>query len=278
MVKIAVWSDLHLEFQNTAPEFKNPGADVLILSGDVCVAEHLRRNPSAKKGDTFQKGSYGPNAVLFREFFKHVSNQFAHVVYVMGNHEHYYGRWDRTESILRNELAQYNNISLLEQQKLVIDNVVFLGTSLWTDLYNGNPLAIMQVKGSMNDYKHITEQRNGVYHKLSPLSTMYKHNESIQWLKTELAADNRTTVVVGHHAPSWRSIHESYANQQMTNSAYASSLENMILDYPHIAMWTHGHVHNCFDYMIGDTRILCNPHGYPGQNSEFDPTCMVELT
>jgi hypothetical protein len=29
-------------------------------------------------------------------------------------------------------------------------------------------------------------------------------------------------------------------------------------------------MHNNFDYLVGDTRVMCNPKGYPGENSEFD--------
>jgi hypothetical protein len=107
---------------------------------------------------------------------------------------------------------------------------------------------------------------------------MYKHAETVHWLKTELSADNRKTVVVGHHAPSWKSIHPKYANQQMTNSAYASNLEDVMLDNPHVALWTHGHVHHCWDYMIGDTRVICNPHGYPNENPDFDPNLLIDLS
>jgi hypothetical protein len=40
-----------------------------------------------------------------------------------------------------------------------------------------------------------------------------------------------------------------------------------------------GHVHNCFDYMIGDTRVVCNPRGYVGEKTcgDFDPNFIMEL-
>jgi hypothetical protein len=34
------------------------------------------------------------------------------------------------------------------------------------------------------------------------------------------------------------------------------------MDRPQIKLWTHGHTHELFDYMIGDTRVVCNPRGY----------------
>ena len=46
------------------------------------------------------------------------------------------------------------------------------------------------------------------------------------------------------------------------NGAYSSDLSEFILDRPQIKLWTHGHTHDPYDYMIGSTRIVCNPRGY----------------
>lgn len=32
-------------------------------------------------------------------------------------------------------------------------------------------------------------------------------------------------------------------------------------------MWIDGHVHEAFDYCIGETRIVSNPKGYLGENA-----------
>ena len=277
-MKLAVWSDLHLEMRVQVPELENPGADVLILSGDVCVADYLYRNPTAGLNNMIQNGFYADDAARFRAFFFRVSREFDTVLYVMGNHEHYKGRWDRTESILREETARYPNVHLLEKNKMVLGDVVFYGATFWTDLNRGDPMTSMRVKEVMNDYRVITEHANGNYHKLRPLTTAYEHAQTVHWLKTELAADSRKTVVVGHHAPSTLSIHPNYANQPLINGAYASNLEDIMLDNPHVALWTHGHVHNCFDYVVGETRVVCNPYGYPGENPAFNPDLVIDLS
>ena len=46
------------------------------------------------------------------------------------------------------------------------------------------------------------------------------------------------------------------------NGAYNSVLDEFILDRPGIKLWTHGHTHEDFDYMVGSTRVVCNPRGY----------------
>ena len=52
------------------------------------------------------------------------------------------------------------------------------------------------------------------------------------------------------------------------NGAYSSDLSDFILDHPEIKLWTHGHTHELFDYMIGSTRIVCNPRGYVNYERE----------
>ena len=49
-----------------------------------------------------------------------------------------------------------------------------------------------------------------------------------------------------------------------------SDLSEFILDRPGIKLWTHGHTHENFDYMIGSTRIVCNPRGYDGYEDIAD--------
>jgi hypothetical protein len=71
-------------------------------------------------------------------------------------------------------------------------------------------------------------------------------------------------VVVTHHAPTTLSIAEWFKHDTLMNGAFASDLTDFILDRPQIKLWTHGHMHNVSDYMIGDTRVVCNPRGYVG--------------
>lgn len=278
-MKVCLWSDLHLEFHNSVPTWKNPGADILVLAGDVCVADHLYRNPVPESPDIIQKGWYAVDAARYRKFFRHVSQEFPHIVYVMGNHEHYHGRWDRTETVLRQELSKFSNIHLLEQNKIVLDDVVFLGASLWSSLNSGNPLTMMVVKDLMNDYTTITEHNNGKYHKLTPKTTLQKHIQTVEWLTHMLEEDHRPTFVVGHHAPSRQSIHDRYRNQPDMNGAYVSDLEHLMLDRDHIKYWVHGHVHDRHDYVIGQTRVVCNPHGYPNEQGQFgfDPSLILDM-
>lgn len=276
-MKIQVISDLHLEVHGEMPSIANNGADILVLGGDICVAEHLRDNPTAGLDDRIQNGWNAKDAMLYRRFFDHCSRNWQQVIYVIGNHEHYRGRWDRTESILRKEMQNWPNIALMEQDKMVIDDVVFLGASLWTSLNDGDALTMLSVKDLMNDYHAITEKNGDLYHKLRPMVTLEKHRETVRWLDVMLAEDKRPTVVITHHCPSHSSIHPKYTKHVIMNGAFTSNLDHIMMDHDHIRLWTHGHTHERFDYMINNARILCNPRGYPGETPGFDPALVVDL-
>jgi hypothetical protein len=59
-----------------------------------------------------------------------------------------------------------------------------------------------------------------------------------------------------------------YEHDVYVNGAYSSDLSEFILDRPQIKVWTHGHTHHEFDYMIGSTRIVCQPRGYDGYEEQ----------
>ena len=100
---------------------------------------------------------------------------------------------------------------------------------------------------------------------------MEDHKEFLKKLDEVLALHgNMTTVVVGHHAPSKASTHPRYKTEVIMNGAYSTNLDNFILDRRQIKLWTHGHTHEDFDYMIGTTRIVCNPRGYDGYEERAD--------
>jgi len=277
-VKIQVISDLHLE-HSRPPLLANTGSDVLILGGDICVAHHIYRHP---RSDLPNNAENGQRAQSYRDFFAHVNDNWAHVIYVAGNHEHYSGRWDRTVPTLREELAHYPNIHFCDQDRVVIDDTVFLGVSLWTDFNGGDPLDMLAMTDLMNDYHQITEKQllgnSDVYHKLRPATTLAKHRSDLEWLRVQLSLDKRKTVVVTHHCPSQQSVHPKYAGQTIMNGAFTSNLDHIMMDHDHIKLWTFGHTHFGHRYRINDTLCVCNPHGYPNESGTgFDPNLVIDL-
>jgi predicted phosphodiesterase len=273
-MKIAVCSDLHLEFQDII--LKNEeDAEVLILSGDILVAEDLHNHPEMNYGMYSQVnlqdlGRRQASALRFRDFLKRCSFQFPHVIYVAGNHEFYHGKFVGTLQYLRDEIAKYPNVYFLENDIKEINDYTFVGATLWTDCNKGDPLTLHALNDMMNDFRVIRHDGYG-YTKLRPAHTMHRHQQTLSYFKTVIDdRKDKKIVVVGHHSPSFQSVHEQYKNDTLMNGGYHSDLSEFILDRPQIKLWTHGHTHVPFDYMLGDTRIVCNPRGYAGWDDNAD--------
>lgn len=267
-MKIQIVSDLHLEFSDVNIKNAN-GADVLILGGDIMIAEKVLKPES----------EYG---IRFRDFLKRVSFQFPHVIYIAGNHEFYGGYWSKSLDNLRSACAQHSNIYFLERDVKVIDEVVFVGGTLWTDMNKFDPLTLHAVRDMMNDYRAITNDDKG-FTKLKPADTCERHRQTRQYIELIVKenADKRI-VVVGHHTPSFQSCHEQYRGDHIMNAAYHSDLTDIMLDNPQIKLWTHGHTHHPFDYKVGDCRVVCNPRGYHqtsgwSEDTGWDPEKVVEV-
>ena len=107
--------------------------------------------------------------------------------------------------------------------------------------------------------------------KFSPEKSVIEHKAMMQFIKDSIdSRPDMPWVVVGHHAPSKMSTKPRYQGDVIVNGAYSSDLSEFILDHPQIKLWTHGHTHDTFDYMIGTTRIVCNPRGYDGYEGRAD--------
>lgn len=265
-MKLDFLSDLHLEFGTETLE----GGEVLLLAGDVCVADYLRKERTDKYARRHR--------ARYEQFFKEECAKYEKVYYVMGNHEHYSGRFDRTESLLREALKD-TNVELLQNQvvKLTPSWSLF-GSTFWTDLNKGDYFAIQAAKTHMNDFKEIEVEKKV---KLTPTVTMSEHEVALWRLGEVLESleKGENLIVMSHHAPHFGSIAERYRGS-LLNYSYYSDKERLILDNPQIKYWLHGHVHTDFDYEIGECRVLCNPRGYVGvdTNKHYAKKKTIELT
>ena len=295
-MKVAVCSDLHLEFEDI--NLKNEeGAEVLVLSGDILVAADLDIYDRRQEEMGFARA----RSQRFQDFFSRVCFQFPHVVYVAGNHEHYHGDFKYTLSDLKMKLGRHPNLHILDKEVFQLGDYKFVGSTLWTDMNKEDPLTLYHIKQMMNDFRCVKNSNREVSYKtyqpinkpvgvtdedflalphekrfttvfktkpavFCPEDAVEEHKKSLEYIKfiVSEAKPHEKVVVVGHHTPSLRSCAEKYNNDPMMNGGYHNSLDEYIMDHPQIALWTHGHTHENMDYMIGDTRVFCNPRGYAG--------------
>lgn len=100
-----------------------------------------------------------------------------------------------------------------------------------------------------------------------PEDSVEIHDTSKAWLVGELKREfDGPTVVLTHHLPAATSVAKRYANDPL-NPAFASRLDDVIEKY-RPDLWIHGHTHVPCDYELFDTRIVCNPRGYPGERRD----------
>lgn len=279
-MKISLASDVHLEFGDL-DIVNTDNAQVLILSGDICVAADLDMRDRRQT----EMGFARHRSERFHEFFERCAANFPHVIYVMGNHEYYHSDFATALGEMRRKLAHLPNLYILERELKVIDDVTFIGGTLWTDMNNHDQLTLYHMRTRMNDFRVIQNSTVPVHFrtqegefktrvaKFSPEDSVTEHvkmKEYIQVVTAFLGQNPNKYVVVGHHAPSKKSTHEMYAHDTIMNGAYSSDLDEFIMDRPQIKLWTHGHTHHEFDYMIGQTRVICNPRGYHGYEQRAD--------
>lgn len=275
-MKIALASDLHLEFGDL-DIVNTDNAEVLILSGDICVAADLDMRDRRQTEMGFARA----RSERFHDFFERCAANFPHVIYVMGNHEYYHSDFATALGEMRRKLEHLPNLYIMERDVKVIGDITFIGGTLWTDMNNHDSLTLYHMRTMMNDFRVIANSTTPVHFKtqegefrtrvgkFSPEDAVSEHVKMKQYIQSVVQGNHDTKyVVVGHHSPSRQSTHEMYANDTVMNGGYSSDLDEFIADHPQIRLWTHGHTHHPFDYQIGQTRVVCNPRGYIGYEPE----------
>lgn len=258
MTTIQIVSDTHLEF---SPDFRvtQTGADILVLAGDICPA------------------GYWPQQ---RAFFEDCASKYPLVIYIAGNHEFYGAEFYRVTGSLKEYLAYLPNVIVLDATvPYVAHGITFVGTALWTDLNNLNPLTVQQGVNYMHDYQNIF--RNVSSQKtITPLDTYNQFLSEYAYIQACVAeAQTTEVVVITHHAPSFLSVPPKYRGGYYSsiNPLFYTDLSNFILDNPKIKLWIHGHMHEAADYMIGGTQVVVNPSGYPFEATNFNPTLTITI-
>jgi Icc-related predicted phosphoesterase len=246
---------------------------------DYDVPEHLDFDVAVFAGDVH----HGPEAVRWLRGQRALWQK--PVMFVAGNHE-YYGRVLQDAAAKIRDAARGTNVTFLDADAVpVIDGVRFLGCTLWTDYRfeaDGQARGLRAGK-MMNDHKFIRTSGGAEFPApFTPTEAYKRHIAERRWLTDRLSEEHDgPTVVVTHHAPHPGSLHERYDGDGAINASFISDLSDVIAEHQP-ALWIHGHVHDNHDYQVGDTRIVCNPHGYSqgggqSQNAGFIPDLVVEI-
>lgn len=246
-MKIRLLSDLHTEFRlpyKTADFAEYRGEDVLVLAGDIA------------SGST--------NTMDVIKFF--LDQGFPNVVYVPGNHEYYGTSVEEFNAKMFEKCAAVPGAYFLNQMNITIDGVLFIGATLWTNFMD-NPISQSVCGRAINDFRRIKGFKTTDAAKL-----FYEHLDYIN-LHYEMRS-TRPVVVVTHFLPARECIAPQWRGGDLLNDYFANDLGHLIADMQNTT-WLFGHTHDARDFELGNTRLVCNPHGYynsgeVGTNG-FDP-------
>ena len=270
-MKIQLLSDLHLEVHPHFVPQPTPGADVLVLAGDI---------------GSYQSGSL-LDAMGDSDFGL---GRFAHwpvpVIFVPGNHEYDAQDLDAAHARLRATCERLGLI-WLERESVVLHGVRFVGTTLWSDFdalaeHEGSSDLVRRLRQRDKAFRAANfylKKTGGTRDEAAFLAPAVREQGLLcqQWLRETLAtAFDGPTVAVTHFAPSLHSADPRYGLVPGT-AGFCNALDDCLAP---VQLWLHGHLHAPLDYTVQGAhpsgtpwqcRVVANPLGYArkGEQSAF---------
>ncbi len=279
-MKIQLLSDLHLEAHPHWKAEPIPGADLLVLAGDI---------------GSYQSGSQLADSDFGLGQFSPHHGWPTPVVFVPGNHEYDAMDFDVAHERLR-ETCERLGLIWLERRTLVLGGLRFVGTTLWTDFDaltpNTSPAPTVRHGAPINPLAQQLKARDKAfraanYYLRKTVTT--RHGEPWlaeavreqalvcqEWLGAALVQPfDGPTVVVTHFAPSLRSADPRYGLTPGT-AGFCNGLDELLI---HAKLWMHGHLHAPSDYVHNGCHVVANPLGYARKNeqSQFRPSHLIEI-
>lgn len=234
---IQVCSDLHLEYddikQQNFSDIIKPNAEILVLAGDI-------GNPSDK---------------IYKDFINYCSKLFINILIISGNHEYYYHSIDETNNIIENICNLYNNVHYLNNKIFKYEKIVFIGTTLWSQIPE-----IFYDLYKLKDYSKIKN--------FSPYLANEYFNINLQFIKESLQK-YQNCIIITHHAPSYKCIPNEFRNDSI-NCCFASHLD-YLFDNNNLIGWIYGHVHNNYIEYKNEKFLYANSYRTNNYNNQGSP-------
>lgn len=247
-MKIFYASDIHSEFVRY-PELPRFGddADVIVLAGDIGVGAQAMSYVNAVATDYPQ----------------------ANIIWVAGNHEFYGGEIDTRLDEFRRFAQSQSRVHFLENSKIDIEGVRFLGCTLWTDFSGMGEAAARDCKQlgwlRLADGSSIRHGNRS----LQCDDVARRFRDSYHWLDVELGrCDPARTVVITHFPPCNEARHGKIPVDYL--SAYFQADAKALINRHQVSFWIYGHNHWSDQLPFGNTRLLSNQFGYPNERDALE--------
>ena len=230
VVRVQILSDLHLEFASHFRPTAAPDADLLIAAGDL---------------------GHSPDALRV------LADWPVPVIAIPGNHEYDGSDIDEADEELRSVAAECG-VLLLNKDVHTIGRVRFVGCARWWDYDLLGPARRDECMRFGERYlRHMGSARHGRPLRASDVRELAIEHRS--WLESMLRQPfDGATVALTHSGPSARSADPRYGVSPGTAS-FCNADDDLLA---FAAVWVHGHLHCPHDYLVGTTRVVCNPRGY----------------
>ena len=228
-MKLYYISDIHLEHRKEIPIILPEDNSYLALCGDIGF----------------------PSDSNYKEFLDIHSKLFLHIFLITGNHE-YYGKMgiNNINELIQSIVDKYNNITFLNQSYVIIDNIKFIGCTLWSDVSQIEDIE------DRNDYRYVFNRGQII----TPKDITELHFNMKEFLRQEIENSNYKTIILTHHAPTFGML----AQMDKFSGCYASNCDDLI-KYP-VSHWISGHTHSCKEFIIDNILCVSNCMGYPTQD------------
>jgi hypothetical protein len=157
---------------------------------------------------------------------------------------------------MREYFKQFKHVTFLDNSCETYEGYTFVGSTLWSRVTNP--------QYTINDI-HIKGLNIDGYNRYN--------QECVEYLKGALKECDKNVVVITHHMPSESLINPKYLEGEVRNynQWFYCDMDEFILEHKYtITCWIYGHTHMPSVSSVYGVPMLCNPMGYPGENSDVD--------
>lgn len=251
-MKLHIASDLHLDINqdiatifhrgtipNSIINCTNKQKTVLILCGDICDPIH------------------------WKGLLDILSPQWFHIILVPGNHEFYGYTVAAALDLMQSTAVDFNNVSVLNQQTVILDNIKFCGAVGWAPARQ-----LPGIEKYVEDFRCI--QRFNV------TRCQELHDQFLEWITLELSTPTKQKkVLITHFGQYSVPVPKRFWGNPFNRYFITGALDLVELELPDFIIF--GHTHSSTNRRFGKVPVLCNPRGYGTENPNFNSNLVFSL-